>query len=551
MFDADASLPEGARKWLHWRRTFESYIQRIEGASNQDKLDTLVNSIDTNVYSYISECVEFEDAMTKLNSAYVKPINEVFARYRLSTCQQEAGESLEHFLQRLKILSNDCNFVDLSAAECKKAAILDAFTAGLRSSHIRQRLLEDNQLQLINVFDKARSLHDVRKDAECYSTGGVESIASVSATSIEDDSKINAKDKLPGKCLAIKRETCDYCGGSPHKRTNCPAARCLCYKCNRKGHFAKVGRSGFRNSRTIASFSKGNSDPNIAVLSKTIKSQQDDKVNVYILINGILANELIDTGAKHNHIDSKFSELAGLKDGIIDAEVFLGLAVTGFSVKTKGTCSAAVDFRGRKYDDVNFLILKDLLWVVILGQKFLSQHKSVNIEFGEPESSLKLGALKHVVGIRPVKLFEHLSSNCHPVTTKRRNYSKADQEFICNEVAKLLADDIIEMSSSPWRAQVVVTKSASHKKRLSIDYSQTVNKFTYLDAYPVPTMQSVVKNVSRHCWFSKLDLRSAYHQVPLSSDERKYTAFEAGGQLYQFKRIPFGLKNAVSCFQGW
>ena len=76
-------------------------VQRIESATNQDKLDILVNSIDTSAYSYISECVEFEDAMTKLNSAYVKPINEIFARYRLSSYQEEAGESLEHFLQLL------------------------------------------------------------------------------------------------------------------------------------------------------------------------------------------------------------------------------------------------------------------------------------------------------------------------------------------------------------------------------------------------------------------------------------------------------------------
>ena len=127
----------------------------------------------------------------------------------------------------------------------------------------------------------------------------------------------------------------------------------------------------------------------------------------------------------------------------------------GFSVKTKGTCSAAVDLCGRKDDDVNFLILKDLLWDVILGLELLSQHESVNIEFGGPESPLKLDVLKPVVGIRPVKLFEHLSSDCHPVTTKRGNYSKADQDFICHRVAKLLADDIIEMSSSPWLAQVV------------------------------------------------------------------------------------------------
>ena len=82
-----------------------------------------------------------------------------------------------------------------------------------------------------------------------------------------------------------------------------------------------------------------------------------------------------------------------------------------------------------------------------------------------------------------------------------------------------------------------------------IDYSQTVNKFTYLDGYPLPTMQSVVRNVSKYNCFSKLDLCSAYHQVPLSVEERKYMPYEAGGQLYKFKRILFGLKNAVLCFQ--
>ena len=45
-----------------------------------------------------------------------------------------------------------------------------------------------------------------------------------------------------------------------------------------------------------------------------------------------------------------------------------------------------------------------------------------------------------------------------------------------------------------------------------------------------------------------LDLKSAYHQVMLLPEEQKYTAFGAGGHLYEFKRVPFGLKNAVPCF---
>ena len=82
-----------------------------------------------------------------------------------------------------------------------------------------------------------------------------------------------------------------------------------------------------------------------------------------------------------------------------------------------------------------------------------------------------------------------------------------------------------------------------------IDYSQTINKFTLLDAYPLPRMLDVVKKVAGYRLYSTLDLTSAYHQVELPFSYRLYTAFEADGGLWQWKRIPFGLTNAVPCFQ--
>ena len=108
---------------------------------------------------------------------------------------------------------------------------------------------------------------------------------------------------------------------------------------------------------------------------------------------------------------------------------------------------------------------------------------------------------------------------------------------------------IIEPSTSPWRAQVLVTSNENHKKRMCIDYSQTINKFTLLDGYPLRRMQDVINKVSQYRVFSTLDLKNAYHQVELSQEARIYTAFAADGQLFQFTRLPFGLKNAVPCFQ--
>ncbi|QQP49647.1 Uncharacterized protein FKW44_010390, partial [Caligus rogercresseyi] len=112
----------------------------------------------------------------------------------------------------------------------------------------------------------------------------------------------------------------------------------------------------------------------------------------------------------------------------------------------------------------------------------------------------------------------------------------------------MLLEDIIEPCRSPWRAQVVVVTN-SNKKRLVIDYSQTINKFTLLDAYPLPRINDLISRVAENRVFSTVDLKSAYHQVEILEDERFYTAFEACGKLFQFKRIPFGVTNGVASFQ--
>ena len=87
------------------------------------------------------------------------------------------------------------------------------------------------------------------------------------------------------------------------------------------------------------------------------------------------------------------------------------------------------------------------------------------------------------------------------------------------------------------------------KSRLVIDYSQTINQYTMLDAYPLPKIEDIVNKVSQDWYYRTVDLQSAYHQVPLLNEERPYTAFEAGGRLYQYKRLPFGVTNGSAVFQ--
>ena len=148
-------------------------------------------------------------------------------------------------------------------------------------------------------------------------------------------------------------------------------------------------------------------------------------------------------------------------------------------------------------------------------------------------------------------IFTNILPTCRPIATKSRNFSDNDKAFIQSEIVKLLQTGVIEPSSSPWRAQVVVVKNPSQpdKKRSCVGYSQTINQYTELDAHPLPRIHDMINNLAHCKVFSTFDLRNAYHQVPILKVDRKYTGFEANNRLYQFRRIPFGVTNGVAVFQ--
>ena len=138
---------------------------------------------------------------------------------------------------------------------------------------------------------------------------------------------------------------------------------------------------------------------------------------------------------------------------------------------------------------------------------------------------------------------------CQPIATKSRKFNHEDKLFIKEEVRKLLNEQIIEPSYSPWWAQVLVARDGQHKPRMVVDYSQTVNRYTLLDAYPLPNINEQISEIAKWNVFSTLDLKSAYYQIPLCLADHPFTAFEADGKLYQYTCLPFGVTNGVSCFQ--
>ena len=84
----------------------------------------------------------------------MKPKNEIYACHLLATKRQQAGESFDEYPQALTTLSKDCNIKTATAGQCRDQSIQEAFIAGLLYNSIRQRLLENNTL---DIKDNVRS----------------------------------------------------------------------------------------------------------------------------------------------------------------------------------------------------------------------------------------------------------------------------------------------------------------------------------------------------------------------------------------------------------
>ena len=114
----------------------------------------------------------------------------------------------------------------------------------------------------------------------------------------------------------------------------------------------------------------------------------------------------------------------------------------------------------------------------------------------------------------------------------------------------MLKGDIIEPSTSKWAAPVVILKKKNGQFRFAVDYRK-LNKVTVPMSFPLPHMESVFDAIGE-CqaqYFSSLDLKSGFWQVPLSESSKHKSAFVTQTGIYQFKRMPFGLMNSPITFQ--
>lgn len=122
-------------------------------------------------------------------------------------------------------------------------------------------------------------------------------------------------------------------------------------------------------------------------------------------------------------------------------------------------------------------------------------------------------------------------------------YSPKVWETIEQELERYENLDVIEECTSEFASPLVPVKKSNGKTRVCLD-SRKINSITKKDAYPMRNMNEIFHRLQKAKYFSIIDLKDAYFQIPLKESSRNYTAFRTPKGLFRFKVVPFGLKNA-------
>ncbi|GJR17788.1 putative reverse transcriptase domain-containing protein [Tanacetum coccineum] len=286
--------------------------------------------------------------------------------------------------------------------------------------------------------------------------------------------------------------TKNYKNKGPATRSNLLPVTVTCHACGEKGHYTNQCRKTTNNNAQGRAYMlrdrNAHQDPNI--------------VMGMLLLNQHLARVIFDSGADKSFVSISVASKLNISSITIDTFYDIEMA-DGNLVSTNTVIHGAI--------------------LTLLNQPF-----KINLML------IKLDSFDVVIGATLVA---------------RAPYRLAPLEMqeLSNQLQELADRGFIRPSTSPWGAPVLFVKKKDGSFRMCIDYRE-LNKLTVKNRYPLPRIDDLFDQLQGLSVYSKIDLRSGYHQLRVKDEDIPKTAFRTRYGHYEFQVMPFGLTNAPAVF---
>ncbi|XP_055524861.1 uncharacterized protein LOC129718274 [Wyeomyia smithii] len=565
---ADIPLTDRRQKWITWKRGFEICLRASKINDATQKKDLLLahggfelQEIFFNIPGADVDAGKDTDtdpykvALEKLDTYFAPQRHEAHERYVFWALKPESGESLTKFLMKTQTHASKCNFGKTST-DSSAIAVVDKMLQFVPVS-LREKLLQVTNLDLEEVVKQVNAFETSRSASE----------------------QISGQSILPVVCknpefVQRVKGLCKFCGKN-HVPGHCPAWNKTCSNCHKLGHFrevcySRVGQSGnsasflqkapfkqtvkrnhfqaFQSNRT--SSGKPPQQPpyptrqvhaigdeqeeEYTELVEMVSSASDSDELVWAKVGGVIVEMQIDSGVYSNIIDDTTWGMM-LRNGVqtltrndqADKKLKAYAQKDCLIVMEMFDAEIIINDRDKELKtNARFYVVKDgpqpllgkqtakLLGVLITGLP--SQHEQIR----------SIGTMCPFPKIRGVKIHIPIDKSVQPVVQRFRRLPFATLERVEDKLKELLTKDIIEKVDEPsrWVSPMVVVIKDSGEIRLCIDMRQ-VNKAVLRETHPLPTIEDVRWMLNGAVYFTRLDIKDAFHQLELDEESKPLTTF--------------------------